>query len=71
MKVNSCELTEHFLCNPTTHNFGADVTIIVIEQIRKTTIAVGYKRELHRIKKAFLQKKLNTLQPTGLNKIIG
>ena len=44
MKVNSCELTEHFLCNPTTHNFGTNITIIVIEQIRKTTIAVEYKK---------------------------
>ena len=40
IKVNSCELTEHFLCNPTTHNLGTDITIILNEQIRKTTTAV-------------------------------
>ena len=57
MKVNSCELTEHFLCKPTTHNFGTDLTIIVSEQMRKAAIAVEYKKELLRIREAFWQKK--------------
>ena len=48
MKVVSCEFKEHFLSKPITHNFGTDI-IIVMEQIRKTTVAVEYKKELLRI----------------------
>ena len=31
--VNSCELSEHFLHNRRSHDFGKDVTITIIEQI--------------------------------------
>ena len=34
-RVNSCELTEHFLQNIKSHNFENDLTMKVIEQIRK------------------------------------
>ena len=52
MKVVSCEFTEHFLSKPTTNNLGTNI-IIVMEQIRKTTVAVEYKKELLRIQETF------------------
>ena len=39
-EVNSCELTEHFLHNVRSHNFENDVTITVIEQIRKGHLTI-------------------------------
>ena len=38
--VNSCELSEHFLHNSKSHDFGKDVTIIIIEQIKFRSVLI-------------------------------
>ena len=35
-----CEITEHFLLKPRTHNFHNDITITIIEQIKDTDMTV-------------------------------
>ena len=70
-RVNSCELTEHFLYNIRSHNFEDDLTITVIEQIKKDHFAINRKKELLRNKEMFWQRMLNSTQPNGLNKRIG
>ena len=45
-EVNSCKLTEHFLHNVRSHNFENDITITVIEQIRKDHLTIDRKKEL-------------------------
>ena len=70
-KVSSCELTEHFLQNTRTHNFDNDVVITIIEQIKRSDMLIERKKELLRRRERFWQRKLNTLQPNGLNKRIG
>lgn len=69
--INSCELSEHFLYNRRTHDFENDVTITLIEQIRKEHFERTAKKDLLRRREIFWQLKLNTLQPHGLNKRIG
>ena len=69
--VNSCELTEHFLHNVRSHNFDNDVTITVIEQIRKDYLTIDRKKELLRNREMFWQRMLNSIQPNGLNKRTG
>ena len=69
--INSCELSEHFLHNRRTHDFKKDVTITLIEQIRKERLELNAKRDLLRRREIFWQLKLNTVQPHGLNKRIG
>ena len=64
--VNSCELTEHFLHNVRSHNFENDVTITVIEQIRKDHLTFDRKKELLRNREMFWQRMLNSIQPNGL-----
>ena len=44
----SCEITEHFLLNPRTHNFDNDVTITIIEQIKRIDMTVERRKELLR-----------------------
>ena len=66
-EVNSCELTEHFLHNVRSHNFENDVTITVIEQIRKDHLTINRKKELLRNRQMFWQRMLNSIQPNGLN----
>ena len=70
-QVNSCELTEHFLHNVRSHNFENDVTITVIEQIRKDHLTIDRKKELLRNREMFWQRMLNSIQPNGLNKRTG
>ena len=67
-KVSSCELTEHFLNNTRTHNFDNDVVITIIEQIKRSDMLIERKKELLRKREMFWQRKLDTLQPNGLNK---
>ena len=62
-EVNSCELTEHFLHNVRSHNFDNDVTITVIEQIRKYYLTIDRKKELLRNREMFWQRMLNSIQP--------
>ena len=69
--LNSYELTEHFLHNVRSHNFDNDVTITVIEQIRKDHFTIDRKKELLRNKEMFWQIMLNSIQPNGLNKRTG
>ena len=70
-KVSSCELTEHFLHNTRTHNFDNDVVITIIEQIKRSDMLIERKKELLRRREMFWQRKMNSLQPNGLNKRIG
>ena len=44
--VSSCELTEHFLHNSRSHNFDNDVTITIIEQIKRSDKAIERKKEI-------------------------
>ena len=60
-----CELSEHFLHNRRTHDFEKDVTITLIEQIRKEHLELIAKRDLLRRREIFWQLKLNTVQPHG------
>ena len=69
--ISSCQLTEHFLHNKRTHNFDNNVIITIIEQIRKDNISNEQKKDLLRHREIFWQKKLNSMQPNGLNKRIG
>jgi len=69
--VSSCELTEHFLHNPRTHNFDNDAIITIIEQIKQNDMAIERKKEILRTREIFWQRTLKTLQPNGLNKRIG
>ena len=49
-------------------NFDNDVTITVIEQIRKDHLTIDRKKELLRNREMFWQRMLNSIQPNGLNK---
>ena len=69
--VNSCELTDHFLHNQTSHRFDRDINITIIEQIRKDSMTKERKTELLLAREVFWQRKLNTIQPGGLNKRMG
>ena len=69
--VNSCELTEHFLQNRRSHSFDNDIGVTVIEQIRKMEMTKDSRKELLRVREIFWQRKLNTIQPGGLNKRTG
>ena len=69
--VSSCELTEHFLHNPRTHNFDNDAIITITEQIKQNDMAIERKKEILRTREIFWQRTLKTLQPNGLNKRIG
>ena len=69
--ISSCQLTEHFLHNKRTHNFDNNVIITIIEQIRKDNISNEQKKDLLRYREILWQKKLNSMQPNGLNKRIG
>ena len=67
--VNSCELSEHFLHNSRSYDFGKEVTIMIIEQIKQSNIE--RKKEILRATEIFWQSRLNTMQPNGLNKRVG
>ena len=69
--VSSCELTEHFLQNTRSHNFDNDVIITIIEQIKRSEMDIERKKEIPRTREIFWQRRLNTLQPNGLNKRMG
>ena len=69
--VSSCELTEHFLHNKRTHDFNNNVTITIIEQIRKDHLETDKKKEVLREREIFWQRTLNSFQPYGLNKRTG
>ena len=69
--VNSCELSEHFLHNSRSHDFGEDVTITIIEQIEQSNMTIERNKEILRARKIFWQSRLKTLQPNGLNKRMG
>ena len=51
--------------------FGKDVTIAIIEQIKRSNMTIERKKEILRAKEIFWQSQLNTLQPNGLNKRMG
>ena len=42
--VNSCKLSEHFLQNSRSHDFGKDVTITIIEQIKWSNMTIERKK---------------------------
>ena len=69
--INSCELSEHFLHNSRSHDFSKDVTITIIEQVKRSNMTIEQKKEILRRKEIFWQCRLNTLQPNGLNKRMG
>ena len=69
--INSCELSEHFLHNSRSHDFSKDVTITIIEQIKRSNMTIERKKEILRGREIFWQSRLNTLQPNGLNKRMG
>ena len=69
--VSSCELTEHFLQNTRSHNFDNDVIFTIIEQIKRSEMDIERKKEILRTREIFWQRRLNTLQPNGLNKRMG
>ena len=69
--ISSCELMEHFLHNKQTHNFDNNMIITIIEQIRKDNISNEQKKDLLRHREIFWQKKLNSMQPNGLDKRTG
>ena len=66
-----CELTEHFSHNKRTHDFNNNVTITIIEQIRKDHLETDKKKEVLREREIFWQRTLNSFQPYGLNKRTG
>ena len=51
--------------------FGKDVTIAIIEQIKRSNMTIERKKEILRAREIFWQSRLNTLQPNGLNKRMG
>ena len=53
------------------HNFDNNVIITIIEQISKDNISNEQKKDLLRLREIFWQKKLNSMQPNGLNKRTG
>ena len=59
------------LHNIKSHNFENDVTIAVIEKIRKDHFAIDLKKELLFNREMFWQRMLNSTQPNGLNKRTG
>ena len=69
--MSSCGLTEHFLHNKRTHDFDNNVTITIIEQIRKDHLETDKKKEVLREREIFWQRTLNSIQPCGLNKRTG
>ena len=69
--VSSCELTKHFIQNNGTHDFDNDVKITIIKQIKPDEMVMEKKRETLQRQEIFWQRRLNTLQPNGLNKRIG
>ena len=71
LKVSSCELTEHFLHNTWTHDFDYNVTITIIEQIKKDHLETDKMKEVLREREIFWQTTLNSIQPYGLNKRTG
>ena len=68
---NSCKLTDHFLHNQISHKFDRDINITIIKQIRKDSMTKERKTELLHAQEVSCQKKLNTIQPGGLNKRMG
>ena len=56
--VNSCELTDHFLHNQTSHKFDRDINITIIEQIRKDSMTKERITELLRAREVFWQKNI-------------
>ena len=69
--INSCELSEHFLHNRSSHDFSKDVTITINEQIKRSNMTIERKKEILRAREIFWQSRLNKLQPNGLNKRMG
>ena len=69
--VNSCELSEHFLHNSTSHDLSKDITITIIEQIKRSNMTIERKKDILRAREIFWQCRLNTLQPNGLNERMG
>ena len=49
--VGSCELVEHFLYNTRTHSCENDVTITIIEEIKRDEMVMEKKREILRRRK--------------------
>ena len=66
--VYFCELSEHFLHNSRSHDFGKDVTITIIEQIKRRNMTIEQKNEIPQAREICWQSRLNTLQPNGLTK---
>ena len=64
-------ISEHFLHNSRSHDFGKDVTITIIEQIKRSNMTIERKKEILRAREIFWQGGLNKLQPNGLNKRMG
>ena len=58
------------LHNKETHNFD-NVIIKITEQIRKDNIGNEQKKDLLRHREIFWQKKMNSMQPNGLEKRTG
>lgn len=62
---------EPVAANLRTHDSDKNVTITIIEQIRKQHWEIERKNELLRDREKFGQRKLDSTQPNGLNKITG
>ena len=58
------------LHNKETHNFD-NVIIKITEQIRKDNIGNEQKKDLLRHREIFWQKKMNSMQPNGLEQRTG
>jgi len=67
--VSSCELTEHFLRNTWTHDFDNNITITIIEQIKKDHLETNKKKKVLQDREIFWQRTLNSIQPNGLDRV--
>ena len=71
VNYHSCELSEHFLHNSRSHDFSKDVTITIIEKIKRSNMTIERKKEILRGREIFWQCQLNKLRPNGLIKRMG
>ena len=51
--VNSCELSEHFLHNSRSHDVSEDITIVIIEQIKRSNMTIQRKKKYSEPEKYF------------------
>ena len=65
--INSCELSEHFLHNSRSHDFSKDVTITIIEQIKRSNMTIERKKEILRAHKC--NQSIRTVIPVATNQV--